>query len=55
MEECYYTKSNAPPWVIFTFWKLQMVLNRAKHHILASCSFILFRKSKKGKYKILTL
>ena len=22
MEECYFTKSNTPPWVFFTFFKL---------------------------------
>ena len=29
---CYFTKSNVPPWVFFTFFKIvQMVPIRAKH------------------------
>ena len=32
MDECYFTKSNTPPWVFLTFFKiLQMVSNCAKH------------------------
>ena len=31
---CNFTKSNTPPWVFFTFFKLQMVLDRAKYHRL---------------------
>ena len=33
MEECYFGKSNSPPWVLFTFFKIeQMVPNREKTH-----------------------
>ena len=30
---CNFTKINTPPWVFFTFFKLQMVKNRANHNV----------------------
>ena len=33
VEACNFTKSDTPPWVFFTFFKIaQMVPNRTKHH-----------------------
>ena len=33
-EVCNFSKRNTPPWVFFTFKIVQLVPNRAKHHIL---------------------
>ena len=32
-ETCNFTKSNTPPWVFFTYFKLQIIPNRAMHGI----------------------
>ena len=37
---CNFTKNDTPPWVFFTFFKLNMILNRATHHIFVCCSFM---------------
>ena len=40
-EACNFTKSNTPSWVFFPFFKIvQMVANRAKHHIFSQDSFL---------------
>ena len=37
LKACNFTKSNTPPWVFFTFFKLyKMVPNRATHHIFGT-------------------
>ena len=40
---CNFTRSNAPWWMFFTFFKLYKVANRAKHHICEKVS-ILWKK-----------
>ena len=42
-ETCNYTKSNTPPCVFFTFIKLEMVPNRAKHHIFICFLSVIWR------------
>ena len=41
LKPCNFTKSNTPPWVFFTFFKIvQMVPDRAKHHKCKSIIWI---------------
>ena len=50
MEECYFYKSNTPPWVFFTFfWILQMVPKSTMHHIWNNCKLTKWFRNSRNK------